>query len=95
MTFIGEKISVIRSEEGRPIEFSWNSERHVIRKIEKQWQEYGLPQSGSPKRQTWRLRRHRNYFQVLTEEGRRFRIYLDRGSQGTRQEWVLVQELTE
>lgn len=92
MMFICEKIKVVRSEEGMPREFIWNAERYLILKVEKRWQEYGLPQSGSPKRQVWRLRRHRNYFQVLTEGGRRFQIYLDRGSTGAQQEWILGQE---
>jgi hypothetical protein len=95
MTFICERIKVIRSEGGIPSEFVWNAEHFPIFKVEKSWQEYGLPQSGSPKRQVWRLRRHRNYFQVLTEGGRRFQIYLDRGSTGARQEWILGQELKE
>lgn len=94
MTFICKNITVNCSEEGIPCEFLWQGKEYRIVKVEKRWQDYGLPPSGSPKRQTWRLRRHRNYYRIATVEGRKFEIYLDRGSKGARTEWVLARELS-
>lgn len=95
MNFICERINVSLSEDGFPLEFVWKGVSRKIVKVERGWQEYGLPKSGSPKSQTWLLRRHRNYFRVRTEEERRFHIYMDRGSRGFRREWILEQELVD
>ncbi len=83
MTFICDRIAVILSDDGVPLEFSWKGNGHRIAEVERRWQEYGLPKSGFLQRQTWLLRRHRLYFQVQAEGGRRLQIYLDRGSKGS------------
>ena len=93
MTFVSEKISVSFSEEGSPQGFSWRGQSYQIVKVERRWQEYGLPASGTPKRQSWLFRRHRNYYRVMIADGRRFDIYMDRRSMEANKKWILHQKL--
>lgn len=93
MTFVSEKISVSCSEEGSPQGFIWRGQGYQVVKVERRWQDYGMPASGTPNRQSWLFRRHRNYFRVMITGGRRFEIYLDRRSVGANKEWILHQEL--
>lgn len=86
-----EKIEVeCEGEPARPIAFKFRDETFRIRRILRVWQDWGFP-GGAPRKKTWRLRRHRNYFQVETDTGRVFEIYLDR--KGPTLEWILYREL--
>jgi hypothetical protein len=76
----------------RPVVFTWRGQVFHIEKILRGWQDFRFP-AGAPRKKTWRLRRHRNYFAVRTAEGRTFEIYLDRGSAGPT--WVLYREIKE
>ena len=92
MSLYSEKINVhCEGEPAVPVSFVWREREFRIVEIIKTWQDWGFP-PGSPRRKTWRLRRHRNYFQVRTEEERVFELYLDR--KGPHLEWVLYREVT-
>ncbi len=73
-----------------PVSFIWREEEFRVEKIVKSWQDWGFP-AGSPRRKNWRMRRHRNRFQVETKCGRLFEIYLDR--KGPELPWYLYREL--
>jgi len=91
MEIFSEKIEIEGAGEPvQPVAFTWRGKEFHIQKIIRIWQDWGFP-PGSPKRKTWKLRRHRTYFQVLTREGRVFEIYLDR--KGPDLEWILYREL--
>ena len=77
-------------EPRRPVRFTWRGETFVIERILLTWPDYRFP-SGAPRKKTWRLRRHRNYFAVRTDTGRTFEIYLDR--KGPSPTWVLYREI--
>ena len=74
----------------RPVSFKWRDEEFRIKEILKSRQDWGFP-AGAPKRKTWNLRRHRNYFEIRTECGRVFEIYMDRKTPDLT--WVLYREL--
>jgi hypothetical protein len=91
MPLFSEKIAVqCEGEPATPVSFIWREQEFQVKKVLRVWQDWGFP-AGSPRRKTWRLRRHRTYFQVVTEDGRAFEIYLDR--KGPELEWVLYREI--
>jgi hypothetical protein len=95
MQLYSETITVIHesfseNEPARPISFTWRGREFRIEKILRTGQDWGFP-AGAPRKKTWRLRRHRTYFKVLTESGRIFEIYMDRKTPDPT--WVLYREL--
>jgi hypothetical protein len=74
----------------RPVSFTWRGSLHQIAEIQNQWHDWHVGKGG-PKRLAWKQRRHRNYFRVVTTEGRTFDIYYDRKC--PRYEWILYREL--
>jgi hypothetical protein len=93
MEIYSEKIEVEgEGEPVRPVSFTWRGQEFQIERILRTWQDWGFP-AGSPKRKTWVLRRHRNYFTVRTVGGRIFEIYLDR--KAASRTWILYREITE
>jgi len=91
MAFYSEVIAVECT--GEPLEpsgFTWREQEFRIAAILSRWQDAGFP-SGSPRRKSWRLRHHRNYYAVRTEDRRQFEIYLDR--KGPTSLWVLYREI--
>jgi hypothetical protein len=95
MQLYSEKITVTHESESenepaRPVSFTWQKKKFHIKEIQKNWQDWGFP-AGAPRKKTWRLRRHRTYFRVLTECGRTFQIYMDRKT--PQPTWVLYREL--
>jgi len=74
----------------RPVSFRWRDAEFKVERILRSWQDWGFP-TGAPRRKNWRMRRHRNGFIVLTEEGRVFELYFDR--KGPEPVWVLYREL--
>jgi acetone carboxylase gamma subunit len=93
MQLYSEKIEVeCAGEPSKPISFVWHDHEFRIEKVLRIWQDWGFP-PGSPRRKSWRLRRHRTCFKVRTEEGRVFEIYLDR--KAPEPTWVLYREIEE
>ena len=95
MQLYSEKIIVTCESESeneplRPVAFKWRNEEFRIEKILRSWQDWGFP-AGAPRKKNWRLRRHRNYFRLRTDDGRIFEIYMDR--KAPRPAWVLYREL--
>jgi hypothetical protein len=91
MALYSEEIRVVcEGEPLRPVSFTWRDEQFRIATILRSWHDHGFP-AGAPRRKNWRMRRHRNYYEVLTEGGRRFEIYLDR--KGPALTWILYREL--
>jgi len=91
MRLISERIDVeCEGEVRRPVSFTWRKQIFEIATIIRSWQDYRFS-GGAPRKKTWRLRHHRNYFAVRTIEGRIFEIYLDRGTAGL--VWVLYREV--
>ena len=93
MPLYSEEIKVeCAGEVARPASFTWRDQVFHIDKIIRSWQDFRFP-AGAPRKKTWRLRRHRNYFVVRTDEGRMFEIYMDRKAAGLT--WVLYREVKE
>lgn len=91
MRLISEKIEVeCEGEVRRPVSFTWRKRAFRIATIIRDWQDYRFS-GGAPRKRTWRLRHHRNYYAVRTAEGRMFEIYLDRGAGSLT--WVLYREV--
>jgi hypothetical protein len=87
--FISREISVVRDETtGRPVSFTWDGRTYIIREIIAVWPDWGFA-AGAPRRKTWRMRRHRNYYRVETEDGEIFELYHDRGVKSERDAWIL------
>ena len=82
--------SASEDEPSQPVSFKWRDCEFRIEEILKGRQDWGFP-AGAPKKKTWILRRHRNYFTVRTECGRTFEIYMDRKRPEFK--WVLYREL--
>jgi hypothetical protein len=92
--FLSEKIEVVFDKKrGVPLSFVWNKKEYIIIEQIAVWQDWGFPK-GSPKAKTWRLRHHRNYYRVQTEEDEVFEIYLDRKTKNEEGEWYLYQKLS-
>jgi hypothetical protein len=90
--FIGEKIKVELDQDNRtPLSFIWQGTKYSVTKIKSSWQDYGFGYSPAPKRAPWRMRHHRTYYQVVTDNNRIYEIYYDRGSKN--KTWFLMQEL--
>lgn len=91
MEAFSEKITVeCAGDPPRPVAFTWRGEEFRIAEVLTGWHDYGFP-AGSPRKKNFRMRRHRNYYVVRTETGRRFEIYLDRKGPDTA--WVLYREV--
>ena len=89
MRVYSEKIDVVH-EAGNILSFRWRDEEFQVETILAQHQDWRFP-AGAPKKRTWRLRRHRNYYTVRTTNGRVFEIYFDRGA--ATPQWILYREL--
>ena len=93
--FFGQSISVERGGETRaPTAFAFGGERHAIARTLASWQDFGFPNDG--RRHTWRQRRHRTYYRIETDDGRRFEIYYDRGvslNSPKHMRWYVSEEL--
>ena len=90
--FYGEQIQVDVDETTRlPTAFFWHRKKYNIKSIVSSWQDVGFGNNPIPKQMAWRMRHHRNYFQVETEEKKRYEIYLDRS--GKQKIWVLTREI--
>ncbi len=75
--FISETIKVKQDKtDRRPIEFIWRGEPKHIVEIIAQWQDWKFPRGVT--QADWKARRHRNYYQVLCDDGVTYEIYLDR-----------------
>ncbi len=87
-----EEIEVIcEGKLKEPVCFIWRDKKYKIIKIIDTWQDYGFG-AGAPKRKTWRLRRHRNYYRLLADNGKNYEIYLDRKNIFNKK-WILYREL--
>ena len=93
--FFGQQISVERDADTRePLAFSFGKETHRVERIMTSWQDYDFPSDGRKHR--WWQRHHRNYYRILTTEGRHFEIYYDRGvsmDNPKYMRWYVTQEL--
>ena len=90
--FYSQKIVLSFDKDRRvPSSFVWKNKEYRIAEVIASWQDWGFPK-GSPRTKTWRLRHHRNYYRVQTEEDEIFEIYLDRKSKKEKGEWYLYQK---
>ena len=88
--FVGEHVQVrCEGKIPRPAQVQWRDRTYEVSTILASWQDSGFG-AGSPKKRTWRLRRHRNYYHVKVETGEIFEIYLDRADK-RRHVWILSQ----
>lgn len=93
MEFIGRPVTVEWVQEPgwmRPVTFTWADRTFRVRAVVARWDDYGFGLA-PPARKKWYQRRHRTCYEVETEGGERFRLYLDRA--GGRRRWVLVGRL--
>lgn len=89
--FLCEKIEVeFDVRKGEPVSFIWRNQKFVIKKVLASWQDFGFS-SGAPKKKTWRLRKHRNYYKIETDTDEIFEIYLDRT--GSKREWIISKKI--
>lgn len=76
--FISEEIEMLEaSEGGAPVRFHWRGEEHTITKTIREWQDWG--HSAGTFKKSWKNRRHRNCFEILTDKNLHAMIYFDRG----------------
>ena len=93
LMFVGEPVSVDPPGAGTPpSRFVWRDQVYDVQEILHSWSDWGFGE-GSHTR-SWRNRRHRNYFQVRTQQGD-FELYVDRGVRGERSVWILSRTLDE
>ena len=91
--FYCEKIEVVRDQKTKlPVSFSWNGKEYKIVEVIATWPDWGFS-AGSPKRKNWRLRRHRNFFRILTQDNQAFEIYHDRKTKLDEGEWILYTKI--
>lgn len=92
--FISQEIEVTRDEEtGDPTAFVWEGRHYPIREIIAFWPDWGFS-AGAPKRKSWRMRRHRNFYRVETDDGSVFELYHDRGLKAEGGSWILHMQLS-
>ncbi len=72
--------------------FQWQNRKFVIREIIAEWQDYGFS-AGAPRKKDWRMRRHRNYYRVETNDGDIYELYHDRGLKIEGGKWVLLSQI--
>ena len=82
--FIGERILVDVVDLEKPVSFTWRNQKHKIIEIEASDRRLDL-------QSTWYRRKHRDYFIVKIEGGKRFEIYRHRVP--GKPYWVLTREL--
>jgi hypothetical protein len=91
--FISAEIEVLRnSNTGLPESFVWDDRDFVIKNIIAAWPNHGYS-AGSPRKKNWRMRRHRNCYQVETIEGDIFEMYHDRGIKLDGGKWILLTKI--
>ncbi len=89
--FYSEPIDVVFTSRPRqPASFVWRGREYKVAAVEAAWQDHGCG-TLSPRHANWRLRRHRNYYRVRTDDGRLYDLYLDRS--GGKRTWMLYREL--
>jgi hypothetical protein len=90
--FVSEKIKMLESgDAGEPVRFHWRQMEHRVIQVLSVWQDFDYPVGVTHK--NWRNRRHRNYFDVLTEGGHHLLIYFDRGVKPTSPKiWTVYEE---
>ncbi len=86
--FISEEIEV-NAENGTPKKFIWRDVEYSVEKIlsSRVDRRFG---KAAPKKKTWRLRHHRNYYRLKTDKGI-FEIYQDWGAKN--RPWVVLKKL--
>lgn len=84
--FIGEPITVEVIDLEKPISFTWRNRQYKIIKIEASDRRLDL-------RSAWYRRKHRDYFIVQVEDGKRFEIYRHRVP--GKPYWILTRELSQ
>ena len=79
--FISESIKVTVDDKFRmPVEFTWRGRSRKITEIITTWQDWKFAAGVS--KPDWRQRRHRNYYQIKSDDNQIYEIYLDRGAAG-------------
>ncbi|MDI6840543.1 MAG: DUF6504 family protein [bacterium] len=85
--FVGNPIIVTyNSDKLKPTSFTWKDREYKITEIIDSYQDFKFSPT-APNKKNWKLRRHRNYWVVKTDDGTKFKIYLDRA--GRKREWIL------
>jgi hypothetical protein len=91
--FISEEITVTRDTVRQdPVSFDWDDRQYLIREIIAVWSDWGFA-AGSPRKKSWRMRRHRTCYQVETADGGVYEIYHDRGIKPGGGKWYLHSRL--
>ncbi|MGB2698463.1 MAG: DUF6504 family protein [Candidatus Zixiibacteriota bacterium] len=91
--FFSDKIDVQRDDKTKdPACFCWKDKEYKIKEVLSSWSDWKFS-AGAPKRKNWRLRHHRVYYRIKTEDNQVFEIYLDRKTKKEDGEWVLYRRL--
>lgn len=90
--FISAEIRMLETAEGGdPVRFLHAGREYRVAEIQSRWQDYGF--SPAAIKRNWRNRRHRNYYEVLTEDGEHFLLYFDRGVKPeSPRKWILLEK---
>ncbi len=85
MEFVCERVEVrVDEETSDPVQILWRGRWYGVKRVVQRWHDWGFPLGRSPRRQGWRVRRHRNYYVLECEGGDRFELYCDRSVRGRR-----------
>ena len=91
--FISREITVLRGgREGLPVSFDWDGKQFTVGETIAVWSDWGFS-AGAPRKKSWRMRRHRNYYRIETTDGSVFELYHDRGLKLSGGKWFLQSRL--
>jgi hypothetical protein len=86
--FVSEEVDIEISEsDGAPASFIWRGRTYGVDRVLKMWHDWGFPLGLPPKRQAWRMRRHRNHY-LVSSGNETFELYRDRAKNDC---WILLE----
>ena len=91
-TFLSEEITMLEtSEGGHPVLFRWRDVEHKVTEITRQWQDWGF--STTTHKKDFKSRRHRNYYEIRTDQNFHGLLYFDRGVKPSNPRiWVIFEQ---
>jgi hypothetical protein len=89
--FISEEIDMLEtSDVGSPMRFRWRGEIYVVTDTVREWQDWG--HTAGAHKKNWKNRRHRNYYEIITDKFFHGLIYFDRGVKpSSPRKWIILE----
>ncbi len=93
--FLSEPLEMLETAAGgEPVRFRCRQIEHRVTSLIRQWQDFGF--SAAAQKRDWRNRRHRNYYEIRTDQEAHLLVYFDRGVKpGSPRAWVALEEYDE